>query len=618
MGSVGDKEKLIIFKKEEIRNSRMKEFGYPILSIAILIPFICSFILPVLGERLKNRTLSILSFFLLAVPPSTAFFLLLYYGIPFLDAPIQVSTSIGIFSSEMYLDWLSCIYILGIGVVTPLVALYSRPYMEHRIESLQKEGTEVPSIRVFYLLFIIFSVSMTGFVLSSNLVQIYIFLSLATVASFFLICFYGYHDRFRIGLTFFIWSSLGGLIFLIGLIGLSGSAGTLNIMELQDMNLENLSIWVPLSILLGLLIKKAIFGVHIWLPYAHSEAPTPVSAVLSANMIGISGYAMIRLIFQVFQPQFERMSIFFLGLAYFTMVYAGLMALAQDDFKRMLAYISISQMGWVLFGISTMTTEGVAGGALLFIKHSVSLSILFMCSGVLISRYNGLRNISLMGDLWSKSPLISRLMVLGFITLLGAPLTIGFGAKTLIFIGGTKMFGSGGVAIPILMALSVFVAGGIIAAYTFTALRRMLGGRFKWSKDFSQPQINWTEMKAPIAVIGIIGIILFFFLGPLTGPVDLPVVSLFLLEGVAVLGLYVFMYLVFWRNLLGQPKIYSEVLYHRFENNVVDKFFHKYLVSAFKRTGKFLQNLNTGDLNVYLLWILVVFVGIFLSMFLFL
>jgi len=114
------------------------------------------------------------------------------------------------------------------------------------------------------------------------------------------------------------------------------------------------------SMCFGFFVKMAQFGVHVWLPYAHAEAPTPVSALLSPAMIGIGGYAVVRIVMTIFPEAFLTLSAFFAALAVVTMFYGAAMALVQDDIKRLLAYSSVSQMGYILFGLAASDSFGVA------------------------------------------------------------------------------------------------------------------------------------------------------------------------------------------------------------------------------------------------------------------
>ncbi len=583
----------------------MIQLSFPAMLVAVCIPLIGGLFFPLLEKKLTKGALAFTSFALLLMPPVTALALILKYGLGdgILDSPFFFFEAVGTFS--MYLDWLSGLYLLGVGVVTPAVALYSYPYMKHRIRTMQDEGHLVPSLGTFYMLYMVFAASMSGTVLSTNLIQFYVFLKLTVVSSFFLILLYGYGERSRTAMMYLIWSSLAGVFYLVGSLAVGASVGTFDIINFDTLEVNlamgvGLPVLIPFAIFFGLMIKKAIFGVHMWLPYAHAEAPTPVSALLSPNLIGISGWAMIRIVMEMFPHQFQDMSVYLLVLSYGTMIYGGLMALAQNEFKRLLAYVSVSQMGWVVFGLATMTTEGMVGGVLLFVKHSLSLSVLFMSAGLLISRHNNLKYISDMGGFLSKIPMTSGLTALGFLILAGVPFTIGFWTKTLIFSGATKMpliEGTGTAGFLIVSALIV-VAACVTAAYTFITLKRMLFGEVKGIRESVVE--SWNQSTIPMAVIGGIGVAMFFVPSLYIGPAKLPSVPVILAEAVVFIAAYVGAFFVFQ----GWPQKLARGLFDRFEVRVVDNLYHDLTVSAVMKVSALLNGVHTGVLNTYLLWML--------------
>ncbi len=578
----------------------MQQIEYPILFISLMIPFLGSLFFPFLKAKLNNRHFSILSFFLLLIPGITAF--ILYLGFNLEEGIVEPSIfshhMLGRFS--MYLERVNALYLLGVVIVTPSVALYSHHYMQNRKKHMEEKGDQVPTLDKFYLLYTLFSVSMMGFLLTTNLFMQYIFLKITLLSSFALILLYGHGNRKRTATIYLVWSLVGGVVFLLGILGLGAEVGTFDIVDMsaRELNVglgEGLSLMIPFLIFFGMCIKKALFGVHIWLPHAHAEAPAPVSALLSPNLIGISGYVMISIVLEMFPDQFETLAPFFMILAFITMIYGGLTALAQDDLKRLLAYASVSQMGWVVFGIATMTPEGISGGILLFIKHSISLSILFMVAGILVSKYEGLRDISNMGGLLTMNPVLSGLTIVGFFTLVGAPLTMGFWGKTLIFSGAIKIPGITGPISFILVASAVIFAGGITASYCFITMKRMLFGGFKGK--MGKRSIGWTTSTIPMAVIGFIGIFLFFIPGHLIGPAEIPRLSVLTIEGMMFLTAYLGAYFIF----TGGIRYYLVLFSHRIEERVIDEFFHEKIPNFLEKSAKKLKHGHSGETVLYIL-----------------
>ncbi len=593
----------------------MIKLDFPIMMLAVLIPIIASLFLPFLAKKIKNKFLVLISFILLLFPPVTAGILALNFELDpgILDAVFFQFPAVGSFS--MYLDWLSGLYILGIGVVTPLVGIYSKRYMEHRIEVLEAQGDDAPSLGIYYMFYIIFSISMSGVVLSTNLIQFYIFLKLSVIGSFFLILLYGYGERKKTALIYLVWSSIAGFVFLVGSLGFASSLGTFDTIDLQSLEVkmgigEGLHILIPLALFMGMYIKKAIFGAHIWLPYAHADAPTPISALLSPNLIGISGWAMVRIVYELFPIQFETMSLFFLVISFFTMMYGGVMALAQTNLKRLMAYISVSQMGWVVFGFATLTIEGIVGGVLLFVKHSLSLSILFMSAGLLISDCGGLKEIPDMKALKKKVPVNSFLMISGFLILMGFPLTMGFWSKAMIFSGATKMDFVTGMPSFLFMAALLLLAGSITAAYALITLKRIL-----FSSDTPETKkrdtfkpIGWNSSTIPMAILAGLGFLLFFLPGPLLGAAEMPSTSHLVMEG----GAFLIVYFISFYLYQGKPEEFSRLLFEKFEVNIIDRFYHHQLGAGIKKMGSALQTAHNGVMSNYMLWMVAGFLIIIL------
>ena len=383
------------------------------------------------------------------------------------------------------LDGLSLPFALIIYILCTVIALYSRPYMLHKVkEDLPGhgngggggvgEGGEVgighgnnPSVRgshvlpsgniesssqatvidtqqyvnnqiaLYFALYLTFSMGMLGTVLATNLIQFYVFFELMLVPSFFLIAFYGYGARRRIALMFFFWTHVGAVVLLLGLLAMGFFAGGFDFDTIRA-NAGNIPTqWLPLivfALVIGLGVKLAAFLLHIWLPYAHAEAPTPVSALLSPAMIGIGAYGLLRLWMELLTGSYEQYSLYINMWGLATMIYGGAMALMQDDIKKVLAYSSISQMGYILFGISSESILGITGGTMMYITHGLGKAILFMMAGSIILQ-TGTRSMAKLGGLAGKMPYTAVIAMIGALTIIGIPPTSGFMAEWILFNG---------------------------------------------------------------------------------------------------------------------------------------------------------------------------------------
>ena len=505
----------------------MIQLNQPILLSAVLIPLVAAFFLPAIGRKVTPKTTATISTLLLAYPLVIVTISLFApgLGVGIVDPIYFSSARIGSFS--MLLDALSGPVAFSIALVTTMVSLYSVPYMKHRFEELGKEDSKEPAWGTYYMLFVMFSAAMLGITLSTNLLEFYIFLELTLVPSFLLILFYGYGKRERIAFMYLIWTHVGALLFLIGSLTFGYYTGTFDIFNVHTLTF-NTTLWkmlpsdvlifAALAIMIGLFIKMAIFGVHIWLPYAHAEAPTPVSALLSPSLIGIGGYALVRIVFIMFPTVFSDASVYLMVLALITMIYGGLMSLAQDDFKRMLAYSSISQMGYLLLGISSMTALGISGAILQYVTHAVGKAILFSVAGVLIVKFNGLRSISKMGGLAIKVPIAAGLALLGFMQITGIPPSLGFWSEVMIVFGAVDRAQALGSVSFILLVIGLIIAIGLSTGYAFITMKRIFFGQ----PSPNQPEAEGLEINKaiyiPIIVIAVVGVLLFFFPGIFINP----------------------------------------------------------------------------------------------------
>ncbi len=317
---------------------------------------------------------------------------------------------------------------LIIALVSTLSCLYSIKYME-------KE----PNQASYYANLLLFMTGMIGVIFSINLIQFYLFWELMLIPSYLLIAQWGTsRRRLTIGFKYFIFTHMGALFMLLGILSIFSYTMTFNLLELPAKAAAippAMRAAVFILLLLGFFVKMAAFPLHTWLPDAHSEAPTPISAMLSGLMIKSGAYGIGRILLSILGDRMIQASDYLLTLALITIVYGGLMALAQNDIKRLLAYSSISQMGYIIFGFGTVSTLGIMGSLLHIINHAICKSLLFMCAGSLIHQ-TGTRSIRRMSGLISKMPITGVACLIGVFSLTGTPPLNAFWSEWMIFAGG--------------------------------------------------------------------------------------------------------------------------------------------------------------------------------------
>ena len=382
------------------------------------------------------------------------------------------------------------------AVVSALSCFYSIKYME------DKRGQSG-----YYTNLLLFMASMIGVIFSANLIQFYLFWELMLIASYFLISHWGISEkRLSIGFKYFIFTHVGALFMLMGILSIYTFTGTFDIGELplaveQAIATSVMStsdvLAVFVLLLIGFCVKMAIFPVHTWLPDAHAEAPTPISAMLSGVMIKCGAYAFARILLSALGKTVTQTSDVLAILGIVTMIYGGLMALAQTDIKRLLAYSSISQMGYIFFGLGVYSSMGATGALFHVVNHAICKSLLFMCAGAIMHR-TGIRNITKLGGLADKMPITCAASFIGALSLAGTPPLNGFWSEWMIFSGGIS---SG----KILLTTVAIVSTAITAGYYLWFLWRVFFGTTpKKLENTREP--SWL-MRVPIIVLAAIAVI---------------------------------------------------------------------------------------------------------------
>lgn len=306
---------------------------------------------------------------------------------------------------------------------------------------------------------------------------------------------------------YFMWTHVGALALLAGILTLWVVSGTFDLSALASAVIPKpYRFWITITILMGLLVKMATFGVHIWLPHAHAEAPTPISALLSPAMIGIGGYAIVRILMTI-SPELIGAISFQLSIwALITMVYGALMALVQDDIKRLMAYSSISQMGYILLGIASVQVQGVSGAMFHYLSHGMGKGILFMVAGIIIVQAHGTRRISKLGGLARKMPVTATAALIGFLTILGVPPTSGFISEFLIFLGLINSAMHPIAFQRLILAIGAVVSTALTAGYTLWTMKRVFFGSMP--SEMTEVHEAPLTMTGPLIVLAVTAVLL--------------------------------------------------------------------------------------------------------------
>jgi len=437
---------------------------FPLLLTSVVLPLLIAPVAWLLSRRFGSRV-----GWIAAVPLTISALVAMYSG--WLGTAVEAFRwePIGYFGFRA--DGLSVPIVFTVSLLCSVISVYSMPYMTHRLGKGSRE------YGLYFALYLLYSTGMIGAVLATNLIEFYLFFELMLIPSYFLIARWGYGDRDRISFMYFMWTHVGALALLAGILTLGVVSGTFDLSALASAVIPTpYRFWITIMILMGLLVKMAAFGVHIWLPHAHAEAPTPISALLSPAMIGIGGYAMVRILMTI-SPELIGAISFQLSIwALITMVYGALMALVQDDIKRLMAYSSISQMGYILLGIASVQVQGVSGSMFHYLSHGMGKGILFMVAGIIIVQAHGTRSISKLGGLAKKMPVTATAALIGFLTILGVPPTSGFISEFLIFLGLINSAMHPLIFEKLIVAIGAVVSTALTAGYTLWTMKRVFFG----------------------------------------------------------------------------------------------------------------------------------------------
>ena len=397
---------------------------YKIIPLFVAIPLAGAFLTSLAGKKIKGLAdaFGILTTFSLFVLSVLSLRLVGLYGtVVYTVGAWKIPIGIG-----MVLDGLSSFMLITVNLVAFLIAVYSINYME-KFTSKWK----------FYTLFLLMLAGMNGVIVTGDMFNLFVFLEIAAVASYALVAFGTERHELEAAFKYAIMGTVGSSFILLGIAMLYSFTSTLNMADMSSVlaqkGMTNITLMVSVLFLMGFGLKAALVPFHAWLPDAHPSAPAPISAMLSGVLIKSLGvYALVRIFYNVFGLS-PNLSSILLFLGTLSMVVGGLLAIGQWDFKRFLAYSSISQIGYIILGIGLGTPLGILGGLFHLFNHSVFKSLLFLNSGA-VEYATGTRDLQKMGGLAKRMPVTSTTAMTASMSIAGIPPFSGFWSKLLIII----------------------------------------------------------------------------------------------------------------------------------------------------------------------------------------
>jgi NADH-quinone oxidoreductase subunit M len=323
-------------------------------------------------------------------------------------------------------------------------------------------------VREYMMAFLLLEALMVGTFCALDLVLFYLFFEGGLIPMFLIIGVWGGPRRVYASFKFFLYTLLGSVLMLLAIMALYWNGNTTDIPTLLHTALpRSLQIWAWLAFFASFAVKMPMWPVHTWLPDAHVEAPTAGSVILAAILLKMGGYGFLRFSLPMFPLASHDFTPLIYALSVIAIIYTSLVALAQEDMKKLIAYSSVAHMGFVTMGIFAGTLQGVAGGVFQMISHGIVSGALFLCVGVVYDRMHT-REIAAYGGLVNRMPLYAMVFMVFTLANVGLPGTSGFIGEFMTLLGTFR------VSIP----TAVLAATGVIfsAAYALWLYRKVIFG----------------------------------------------------------------------------------------------------------------------------------------------
>lgn len=463
---------------------------FPVLIVAI--PICAAVLMPVLSLWRRRWCMTLALMALLASGTLTGLlFAWIKPGQPLSYHLGSWPPAVGI---EMNVDFIALLVMALICGVSLAIILYSRRYAEREVEEAK--------LPAYYALLLLMTAGMLGFVSTGDVFNLYVFMEIIAISSYALVAITGKRQAARAAFKYLLMGAPASILILLAIALLYAATGSLN---MADLRIQIATSGYPTLIfascvlfITGFSVKCALFPLHLWLPDAHSIAPSPVSAMLSGLVVKVGIFGLLRVFLSIFTPTSAAVSGSVEALrliAAAAILYGGVMAILQRDFKMMIAYSTISHIGYIVLGLSILNQTALTGAVYHIMDHGLAKACFFLCSGAFIYM-RGVRRIDNLQGAGKQMPWTCAAFALAAFSVIGIPPTAGFISKWYLV--------SGAVDAGLYAYGAIFLLGGVLAA--FYCLRIVYYMFFKEAREgtwlASREELPW-QMLVPIWVLSL-------------------------------------------------------------------------------------------------------------------
>jgi NADH-quinone oxidoreductase subunit M len=400
-------------------------------------------------------------------------------------------------SYALGVDGLSILLLMLTTLLTPISILSTWTAVEDRAKD-------------FMIFFLLLEVGMVGVFLAQDLFLFYIFWEFTLVPMYFLIGIWGGGRRMYAAVKFFLYTMAGSILMLLAILWLGIYLGTFYVPELMLKApgiLADIQIWLFLAFAAAFAIKVPMWPLHSWLPDAHVEAPTAGSVILAGVLLKMGTYGFLRFNLGFFPDASVKLAPWIAALAVIGIIYGAMVSYAQKDVKKLVAYSSVSHMGFIMLGLFALNAQGIQGGILQMINHGISTGALFLIVGMIYERRHT-RELDQFGGLWKIMPVYGVLTLIVALSSMGLPGLNGFVGEFTILLGGWGAGQPGGVYgnqwFTALAAIGVILA----AVYILAMFQKMFLGPVTHEENKNLKDLNWREILVLVPLL-----VLIFWIG---------------------------------------------------------------------------------------------------------